>query len=109
MTKRVQPGKLMPRYRQKLHAVTGHAANPENKANQPLVGRQGPIRKDPTPHLPIWLSRVVRRISRPPNLGHCRHLFGNFALELVRIRRENQLLRAAFGDAYERYRSTTWF
>jgi protein-S-isoprenylcysteine O-methyltransferase Ste14 len=30
-------------------------------------------------------------------------------VQLVRIRRENRLLRAAFGDAYERYRSTTWF
>jgi protein-S-isoprenylcysteine O-methyltransferase Ste14 len=30
-------------------------------------------------------------------------------VELVRIRRENQVLRAAFGDAYERYRSKTWF
>jgi protein-S-isoprenylcysteine O-methyltransferase Ste14 len=30
-------------------------------------------------------------------------------VELVRIRRENRVLRAAFGDAYERYRSGTWF
>ena len=41
-TKRAQPGKLMPPYRRRAHAVTGHAANPENKANQPLVGGQGP-------------------------------------------------------------------
>jgi protein-S-isoprenylcysteine O-methyltransferase Ste14 len=45
--------------------------------------------------LQIWVILVIS-LAFPP-------------VQLVRIRRENEVLRATFGDEYERYRSTTWF
>jgi protein-S-isoprenylcysteine O-methyltransferase Ste14 len=70
-------------------------------------------------------SGLYSRIRHPIYLFGCLAMFGAFLalqiwvivaiwlaivpIELVRIRRENRVLRAAFGDAYERYRYTTWF
>ena len=70
-------------------------------------------------------SGLYAKISHPIYLFGCLAVFGALLalqiwvilviwlaltpFELVRIRRENQVLRATFGDEYERYRSTTWF
>ena len=70
-------------------------------------------------------SGLYAKISHPIYLFGCLAVFGALLalqiwvilviwlaltpFELVRIRRENQVLRATFGDDYERYRSTTWF
>lgn len=64
-TKRAQPGKLMLPYRRTTQAVTGQAANPENKANQPLVGGQGPnVAISPRP--PIIVSSPQAQASTQP-------------------------------------------
>lgn len=55
-TKRAQPGNLMPAYFCKSHAVSGHADKPENRANQPLVGGQGPnVMMSPKPPPPATI------------------------------------------------------
>src|SRR6266404_4534700 len=52
-TKRAQPGKLIPLYFLKSHAVAGQADRPENRANQPLVGGHGPkVMISPRPPIP---------------------------------------------------------
>jgi hypothetical protein len=56
---RAQPGKLIPAYFFRSHAVRGHADKPENKANQPLVGGQGPnVIISPIPPIPATIAHA---------------------------------------------------
>ena len=66
-TKRAQPGKLMPKCRRSRHAVIGHAAQPENKANQPLVGGHGPkVMMSPSP--PMMVSNAQPQATIHPRM-----------------------------------------
>ena len=76
MAKRAQPENLTFSYLFKSHAVSGHAAMPENKANQPLVGGQGPYvmmsPRPPPPATMVHAQATKQPDVRPsfwPNVG----------------------------------------
>ena len=55
-TKRAQPENLKPAYLFNSHAVNGHVDKPENNANQPFVGGQGPsVIINPRPPMPATI------------------------------------------------------
>lgn len=57
----------MPQYRRSPHAVIGHAANPENNANQPLVGGHGPnVMMSPKP--PMMVSSAQPHATTQPRM-----------------------------------------
>lgn len=59
------------------------------------------------PLFALWLALtpIARRQLLLPGRSNCRRS----PIELVRIRREERVLRATFGERYEHYRRSTWF
>lgn len=54
----------MPAYFFKIHAVAGQADKPENKANHPLVGGQGPnVIISPAPPMPATMVHAHAAIA----------------------------------------------